>query len=126
MCYALENFFNRLIHFLVDMWNVFVFVPWTTCSAGPCSWWCLCCNKWLCWIALILVAVLTILFWVLMAVVITILVIICEILCMFGGIGRDAPSNCFGNGNPDPGPGPYPTPTFPTPPVNPEPPTKPE
>ena len=124
-CYMLESTFRRLIHVLVDMWNTFVYVPWTLCSQGSCTWWCLCCNKWLCWIFLTLVAILTIFFWVMYAITVTTLLILCETLCVIGGILSKNVA-CFGNGNPDPGTGPYPEPQFPTPPVSPESPTKPK
>ena len=30
-----------------------------TCTMQTCNWWCLCCNKWLCWMAWVLVKVVT-------------------------------------------------------------------
>ena len=30
-----------------------------TCVEQSCNWWCLCCNKWLCWLAWVLVKVVT-------------------------------------------------------------------
>jgi hypothetical protein len=122
MCLALEQFWLRLINTLVGMWNQFVFVPWTLCSAGPCSWWCICCNKWLCWVALILVAIITILFWIVMAVIVSVITLICESICILGAIGPDKNPRCFGGAAPGPIE-PPPPPVFPDPPV---PPTKPE
>ena len=68
-CHSVESAAMRLIHVLVEMMNTFVVVPWRMCSASPCSWWCLCCNRWLCWIALILVAIITFVFWLLYLIV---------------------------------------------------------
>lgn len=80
-CHSVESAAMRLIHVLVEMMNTFVVVPWRMCSASPCSWWCLCCNRWLCWIALILVAIITFVFWLLYPTVITLLTS-CENLCV--------------------------------------------
>jgi hypothetical protein len=125
-CHTVESAAMRLIHVLVEMMNTFVVVPWRMCSASPCSWWCLCCNRWLCWIALILVAIITFVFWLLYLILIITLLTSCETLCVLLAMFNQAEGRCFGNGNPDPGAGPLPTPVPPTPPVNPEPPTKPE
>ena len=121
-CHAVESFFIRIFHVLVNMWNTFVYVPWTLCSNSPCFWYCLCCNRWLCWSVLILVAIITIILWSLFAITSLVVVILCELLCIFASIGRDSKARCFGNGNPDPGTGPLPSPTFPDPPVSPSPP----
>jgi hypothetical protein len=32
----------------------------TQCREQPCNWWCLCCNKWFCWLIDILVRILTV------------------------------------------------------------------
>lgn len=124
-CYSVESFFNRTLHVLVGMWNQFVYVPWRMCTTSPCTWWCLCCNRWLCWISLILVAILTIIFWLLYVIIIVFVVTTCETICVLLAIFNDS-GRCFGNGNTDPGPGPLPQPTFPDPPVSPSPPTTPE
>jgi hypothetical protein len=34
-----------------------VMQPVQQCLERPCNWWCLCCNKWFCWIAWVLVTV---------------------------------------------------------------------
>jgi hypothetical protein len=41
----------------IDYWMT-IKVLFTACDAQKCSWWCLCCNKWLCWIFAVIVAVL--------------------------------------------------------------------
>lgn len=64
-----------------SMWQ-WVAVPWRQCSAQTCNWWCLCCNKWVCWIALVLLAILVIVFIILIVVWCFVLLVICEALCI--------------------------------------------
>ena len=47
------------------------------CAEQPCNWWCLCCNKWLCWLAWVVVRVVT---FVLVTVTKWVSYIICEIV----------------------------------------------
>jgi hypothetical protein len=49
----------------------------TACAAAPCNWWCLCCNKLICWLVVALVATV-----VLVAVAVTRLVVVttCEVV----------------------------------------------
>ena len=66
-----------------DAWQTFVATPWRQCSAQrTCSWWCLCCEKWLCWISLILVAILVIVFAILYTLVAVLTLIACETTCV--------------------------------------------
>lgn len=48
-----------------------------TCVTQPCNWWCLCCNKWLCWLAWVVVRVIT---WVVITVGKWVTRIVCEIV----------------------------------------------
>jgi hypothetical protein len=68
-----------------------VSVPWQYCSAQPCVWWCLCCNRWVCWLALIALAVLLIVFYVLIVVTFFIALVVCELLCLLFAV-LQAPS----------------------------------
>jgi hypothetical protein len=49
----------------------------TACAAAPCNWWCLCCNKLICWLVVALVAVV-----VLVTIVVTrmVTVVVCEVV----------------------------------------------
>src|SRR5687768_15982171 len=89
--YALVGeFVSRLVSF----WQPVV-VPWRQCSEQQCRWWCLCCNKWLCWIVLIVVAILLVLLWVVLFVVTLVLVTICSgtgilvfLFTLVGNVGK--------------------------------------
>ncbi len=48
-----------------------------TCEEQECNWWCLCCNKWLCWLAWVVVRVVT---WVVVTVGKWVTRIVCEIV----------------------------------------------
>ena len=50
-----------------------------TCAQSPCIWWCLCCNKWFCWLAWIIVRIVT-----LVAEVVVVIVtrIVCEVIAL--------------------------------------------
>jgi hypothetical protein len=52
------------------------------CRENPCNWWCLCCNKWFCWIVVIAVKVIT---WV----VETITRLVTEVVCTIVGFILD-------------------------------------
>lgn len=45
------------------------------CEEQDCNWWCACCNKWLCWLAWVVVRVIT---WVLVTIGKWVIVIVCE------------------------------------------------
>lgn len=47
------------------------------CRERPCNWWCLCCNKWFCWLVTVLVRVVT---WVVVTVTRLVTVVVCEIV----------------------------------------------
>jgi hypothetical protein len=48
-----------------------------TCKEQDCNWWCLCCNKWLCWLVWVVVKVVT---WVVVTVGKWVARVICEVV----------------------------------------------
>jgi hypothetical protein len=48
-----------------------------TCREQDCNWWCLCCNKWLCWLVWVVVKVVT---WVLVTVGKWVARVVCEVV----------------------------------------------
>jgi hypothetical protein len=78
----------------------------------------LCCNKWLCWVLLIVAAIVLLVVFLVMLVIALVAVVICWVLCVFffvfslGGNRGRANLNCFaGASAPPPGPSPPPPPT---------------
>ena len=61
---------------------------WRRCFRQKCNWWCLCCNKWFCWVFVILVLLVTLI----LQLILTILAIlvcvpcylVCIVLCVLG------------------------------------------
>jgi hypothetical protein len=74
ICRDVDTWITTTIQTPVTTW---ITTTWTACSTPPCNWWCLCCNRWLCWLVVALVATV-----VLVAVVVTRLVVvtICEVV----------------------------------------------
>ncbi len=64
----------------VWMWT-YITQWWTECTVQRCRWWCLCCNKWLCWIALIILTVLWAIVYAVIQVITFILCFACHLLC---------------------------------------------
>lgn len=58
------------------------------CRLEPCNWWCLCCNKWFCWIVVIAVRVIT---WV----VETVTRLVTEVVCAIVGFLLDLAAFVF-------------------------------
>jgi len=56
------------------------------CKKKKCNWWCLCCNKWFCWIVTFLVKVIT---WVVKTVVNFVVRVVCEIIVVVVNIVVD-------------------------------------
>jgi len=54
------------------------------CEEQDCNWWCLCCNKWLCWLAWVVVRVVT---WVIVTVGKWVTRVVCEVVNAV--LGRD-------------------------------------
>lgn len=100
------------VNFWVWAWS-WITKTWVQCSAQACRWWCLCCNKWLCWIGLIILTVLVAVTYFIMQLVSLIVCIACHILCVFGcfipgifGHGPNCMRGCTGEGSgvaPSPG-----------------------
>lgn len=73
----------------VWMWT-YITRWWRECTAQRCRWWCLCCNKWLCWTGLIILTVL----WAIVYFVIQLITFIvcfachflCAVVCLLPGI----------------------------------------
>jgi hypothetical protein len=53
------------------------------CREQSCNWWCLCCNKWFCWIVVVVVRVVT---WVVVTVLKWVVELVCEIVTIVVGI----------------------------------------
>ncbi len=64
----------------IRVWT-WITTTWTTCTEQSCNWWCLCCNKWLCWVSLIIVAVLTLVFALVLTLVTVIWCVPCFLVC---------------------------------------------
>jgi uncharacterized protein YacL len=68
------------------------------CSRRRCRWWCLCCNRWLCWIGVVLVAILAFLLTLILSIIAIIACALCYIVCiilcilglLFGNTETDA------------------------------------
>ena len=79
---------------------------WRTCTAARCVWWCLCCNKWLCWIALIVIAIVSVVIWLVVEIIlivvcllISIWCLICNLICFLGCFGNQrCTENCVSQG----------------------------
>jgi hypothetical protein len=98
---------------IVAIWR-WVAVQWVRCAAQPCTWWCLCCNKWGCWIGLIIVGILVTIILVIFLILSIIFVLVCWAVCLIivflTAIGRLPVPNCVA---PNPAPGPAPPPQVP-------------
>lgn len=53
------------------------------CQEQACNWWCLCCNKWLCWLVVVIVRVIT---WVLITVGKWVAYLVCKVVTTVVGI----------------------------------------
>jgi hypothetical protein len=87
------------------------------CTAQPCTWWCLCCNIWLCWVLVFVVTVLFAVLVVIYSVVAVLLVPVCWLVCLVFAVlmalDRSPIPNCFAADPPKPSPpAPAPTPTL--------------
>lgn len=95
---VVSSIFNWFVQYI---WT-WVQKTWTVCAEQECNWWCLCCNKWLCWIVLVIVAVVTVIVWlivtivfILVCAVFTILCLLCTTICWMGCFGKPSCiSNC--------------------------------
>jgi hypothetical protein len=77
-------------------------VTWRQCTEQRCIWWCLCCNKWFCWIALIVILVVSVIVMLIVTVILVVVCIvaslwcvICATICWLGCFGRrECVDNC--------------------------------
>src|SRR5436190_10473285 len=97
-CFTSTAGIYRWFEFTILRW---IAMTWRTCSAAPCVWWCLCCNRWLCWIALILIAIVSVVIWLVVEIIIVVVCILiaiwcllCNLVCFLGCLGNKA---CFDN-----------------------------
>jgi hypothetical protein len=109
------GFFYFLVGHPESVWDglwVMVSMPWKYCSQQPCTWWCLCCNRWLCWIVLIPFAIFLVLFFIFIFISLVLMLITCSATCVIfailNALNRSPIPNCFGQG-------PVPEPTAPPP-----------
>ena len=80
---------------IISMWG-WVTSLFRLCVAQPCTWWCLCCNVWLCVFLDIILAALILIFTILTEVGFFIILTSCEISCMtITVLQRGANFMCF-------------------------------
>src|SRR5262245_14028966 len=96
------------------MWQLVVRL-WKLCINQSCTWWCLCCNVWLCIFLAIFITLLAVIFTILFEVWIFVLLVACETLCVLMTIlssGGQNPPNfmCFDYSKHPPPPPPPPPP----------------
>lgn len=83
MCGWCSRYTNwLLVNYWAPVWR-WITTTWTACTVAPCNWWCLCCNKWLCWIFLIVLTILSAVLYVVLVITIGLVCIACYILCAF-------------------------------------------
>ncbi len=76
----------------IERW---ILVPWRQCAAQRrCYFWCLCCNFWLCYIALIILFLIIVAILIAITIIPILLVILCEFLCILSKIGPTS-GTCF-------------------------------
>lgn len=69
---------------ILERYVTWMVQTWSQCRQQSCNWWCLCCNRWLCWIALIIVTIFVAIFWLLLVIIGFLLFVICVLLCLIG------------------------------------------
>lgn len=99
-CFVTLASLFRWFDFTILNW---IYASWRTCARAACIWWCICCNKWLCWIALILLWIVSVVIWFVVEVVVTVFCIIisvwcllCNLICWLGCAGNQGcTDNCL-------------------------------
>ena len=81
MCREFWRFTQAYGRVFLSLWEI-VAAPWRWCTAQPCTWWCLCCNRWLCWIVLIAVAHLLLVLYLMFVITMFVILVFCESLCI--------------------------------------------
>jgi len=74
VCHEVQDWVEEQIEQPVETWENQL---QQTCQEQDCNWWCLCCNKWLCWLVWVLVKVVT---WVVVTVGKWVTRIVCEVV----------------------------------------------
>jgi hypothetical protein len=88
----------------IEQFYNWVSQQWTQCTQQSCNWWCLCCNKWFCWVFLVLLAILVTIIFVVFIVIDFVLSLVCGLFCLIFwgatlGFGfQSGPSICLGSG----------------------------
>lgn len=85
ICNEIQTWITETITRPVENW---VNQEETRCRTQPCNWWCLCCNKWFCWIVVVLVKVIL---WVTE----TITRLVTEVVCTIIGLILDLAAFVF-------------------------------
>lgn len=97
---------------IVDMW-VWVAATIRRCAANRCTWWCLCCDRWACWIGVILLGIVVTILLVVAILLAVLMVVLCWVICLIAAIlealGRGTVPNCFAGTAPPPPPNRAPT-----------------
>lgn len=92
---------------IVDVWTWVASVV-QRCGANRCTWWCLCCDRWGCWIAVVVLGVVLTVVLVIFILMAVLLVVVCWIVCVIAAIlealGRGTVPNCFAGTPPPPPP----------------------
>ena len=74
VCSEVQDWVEEQIEQPVEQW---VNELQQSCEEQDCNWWCLCCNKWLCWLVWVIVKVVT---WVIVTVGKWVTRVVCEIV----------------------------------------------
>jgi hypothetical protein len=74
VCREVQEWVEEQIEQPVEQW---VNQLQETCVEQDCNWWCLCCNKWLCWLAWVVVRVVT---WVVVTIGKWVARVVCEVV----------------------------------------------
>jgi len=69
--------------FVQHFWN-WVVQQFEDCNEQSCSWWCLCCNKWLCWIATVILMIVAVIVAVIMLILSFVFCILGFVFCALG------------------------------------------
>src|SRR5262245_54876193 len=100
-CTPLWEFIGLVWTSQIERW---IAVPWRQCAAQRrCYFWCLCCNFWLCFIALIILFLIIVAILIAITIIPILLAILCEVLCIFSKIGPSS-GTCFVFSTPPPPP----------------------
>jgi PKD domain len=97
---------GKLATTIVDVWTWVASVV-QRCAANRCTWWCLCCDRWGCWIGMVLLGIVLTVVLVIFILMAVLMVVVCWIVCVIAAIlealGRGTVPNCFA-GTPAPPP----------------------